>query len=272
MRLRVQVVVEGDDGEAEVVRDAFELAPCTLAPDTVGIGLAEAKELLAAVQEAVVDEQVEAALAERERCPDCGRPHRHKDARTIVLRTLFGTLRLSSPRWYRCGCQPQPTKTFSPLAAMLPERTTPEMVYLEAKFAGLVSYGLSAKLLAEVLPLGRALDASAVRHHAQAVAQRLEDELGPEQVAFIEGCQDEWDRLPRPDLPLVVGLDGGFVHSAHQRSRRDGWFEVIAGKSMPTDGPTKCFGFVQTYDTKPKRRLFEVLRSQVCSRTSKSPS
>jgi hypothetical protein len=37
---------------------------------------------------------------------------------------------------------------------------------------------------------------------------------------------------------------------------------VIAGKSMPTKGPPKCFGFVQTYDTKPKRRLFEVLKSQ----------
>jgi len=54
------------------------------------------------------------------------------------------------------------------------------------------------------------------------------------------------------------------VHSSQQRSRRDGWFEVIvaAGKSMPTDGPAKCFGFVQTYDRKPKRRLFEVLPSQ----------
>jgi len=79
---------------------------------------------------------------------------------------------------------------------------------------------------------------------------------------FIEGCQAEWDKLPRPDLPLTVGLDGGYVHSSQQRSRRDGWFEVIAGKSMPADGPAKCFGFVQTYDRKPKRRLFEVLRSQ----------
>jgi hypothetical protein len=34
------------------------------------------------------------------------------------------------------------------------------------------------------------------------------------------------------------------VHSAQQRSRRDGWFEVIAGKSVPADGPAKCFGFV----------------------------
>jgi hypothetical protein len=31
---------------------------------------------------------------------------------------------------------------------------------------------------------------------------------------------------------------------------------------MPAAGPPKCFGFVQTYDPKPKRRLFEVLRSQ----------
>jgi len=52
------------------------------------------------------------------------------------------------------------------------------------------------------------------------------------------------------------------VHSSQQRSKRDGWFEVIAGKSMPAEGPSKCFGFVQTYDCKPKRRLFEVLRSQ----------
>lgn len=79
---------------------------------------------------------------------------------------------------------------------------------------------------------------------------------------FIEGCQAEWDALPRPDLPLTVGLDGGYVHSSAQTSRKDGWFEVIAGKSQPTEGPAKCFGFVQTYDPKPKRRLFEVLTSQ----------
>src|SRR5207245_3384032 len=133
---------------------------------------------------------------------------------------------------------------------------------LGAKFAGLVSYGLSAKLLAEVLPLGRTLHATAVREHVQATAQQLEDELGPEQVMFIEGCQRDWEELPRPDLPLTVGLDGGYVHACRQRSRREGWFEVIAGKSVPTQGPARCFGFVQIYDPKPKRRLFEALKSQ----------
>jgi len=178
------------------------------------------------------------------------------------VRTLFGTLRLRSPRWWQCSCQPRPTRTFSPLAAVLSERSTPELLYLESKFSGLVSYGLSARLLEETLPLGRPLHATAVRSHAQATADRLESELGPEQPMFIEGCQRDWDVLPRPDLPLTVGLDGGYVHSSEQRSRRDGWFEVIAGKSMPADGPAKSFGFVQTYDRKPKRRLFEVLKSQ----------
>ena len=31
---------------------------------------------------------------------------------------------------------------------------------------------------------------------------------------------------------------------------------------MTEDGPSRCFGFVQTYDEKPKRRLFELLKGQ----------
>jgi hypothetical protein len=96
----------------------------------------------------------------------------------------------------------------------------------------------------------------------QATAQRLEDELGEEQAVFITGCPAQWAELPRPDLPLVVGLDGGYVHCSAQQSRRDGWFEVIAGKAMPAVGRSSCFGYVQTFDTKPKRRVFEVLASQ----------
>ena len=148
------------------------------------------------------------------------------------------------------------------MAAVLRERTTPELSYLQARFAGLVSYGLSADLLSEVLPLGRALHAATVRRQVQATAQRLEDDLGDEQSSPITGSPADWAELPRPDLPLVVGLDGGYVHSCTQRTRRDGWFEVIAGKAMPATGRPSCFGYVQTYDSKPKRRLFEVLASQ----------
>jgi hypothetical protein len=68
--------------------------------------------------------------------------------------------------------------------------------------------------------------------------------------------------LPNPTAPLTVGLDGGYVHGCEQRSRQEGWFEVIVGKSVPAEGAAKRFAFVNTYDTKPKHRVFEVLKSQ----------
>ncbi len=217
MTLSVRVVLHADDGTETVVHEVFDLDRGPLTPDSLGLGLAEAKDLLAAVQSALVTEQVNAGVAAQVACPCCGRPRRHKDKPTIVVRSLFGTLRLPSPRWWHCPCTAQSTRTFRPLAVLLPERTTPELMYLESKFARLTSSGASATLLAELLPLGRPLHPTAIRHHAWAVAQRLEDELADEQFSFIEGCPRDWAQLSRPDLPLVIGLDGGYVHSAHQR-------------------------------------------------------
>jgi hypothetical protein len=264
MKFSVQVIVRPDDdtGASPVVREVFTFDRDDLAPDTLGLQLAEAKDLLVAVQDTVAGQQATAAIARQVACPHCGVPRRHKDTRTIVVRSLFGVLRLASPRWWYCGCRDQRTRTFQPLAGLLPERTTPELAYLQARFAALVSYGLTASLLGELLPLGRRLHPAVVRRAVHAVADRLEGELGEERPSFIDTCQRDREELPRPDLPIVVGLDGGYVHSSQQRSRADGWFEVIAGKAIPAAGRPACFGYVQTYDTKPRRRLFEVLRSQ----------
>ena len=264
MKVSVQVIVHPDDDTeaSPVVREVLTLDRDDLALDTLGLQLAEAKDLLAAVQDTVAEQQVNTAIAKQVACPACGRARRHKDTRTIVVRTLFGMLRLPSPRWWHCGCRDQPARTFQPLAELLPERTTPELAYQQARFAALISYGITASLLGELLPLGRRLHPAVVRRQTQAVAQRLEDELGEERPSFIDICQRDREELPRPDLPIVVGLDGGYVHSSLQRSRTDGWFEVIAGKAIPADGRASCFGYVQTYDTKPKRRLFELLKAQ----------
>jgi hypothetical protein len=63
-----------------------------------------------------------------------------------------------------------------------------------------------------------------------------------------------------------VGIDGGYVRAAH----KEGWFEAIVGKSIVAfqrdeqgEQPTStCFGFVQTFDTKPRRRLWELVKTQ----------
>ena len=133
MKLRVQVVIEADDDEDDgdhpsAVHEVAQIDRDALSVDTLGLHLEEAKNLLQKVQTILIDEQVRTSLAEQVACPDCGRPRAHKDTRTIVTRTLFGTLHLRSPRWHQCPCQPQTTRTFSPLAAALPERTTPELL------------------------------------------------------------------------------------------------------------------------------------------------
>ncbi len=65
-----------------------------------------------------------------------------------------------------------------------------------------------------------------------------------------------------PPTPLTVGLDGGYVHARDAPKRSEGWFEVIAGKSTNKTDSSKCFAFVNRYDNKLKRRVFEVFKSQ----------
>jgi hypothetical protein len=143
---------------------------------------------------------------------------------------------LDSPRLYRCGCESNPGESFSPLAERLPERRSPELIYLETKFAALVSYGLTLKLLQEVLPIGQHLSSRTIRRQVRRAAGRLETELGDEAKSAVEAVPPGQKSLTGPAGALVVGLDGAYVHAKGQHSRTEGWFEVIVGKSLPTEG------------------------------------
>lgn len=262
MKFKVQIIVETESEEAPVIQEIACLERGLLQPDELGLTLGEAKAVLQNLQKSFVQQQTQTYLQQQARCPHCGQRRFHKGTHTLVYHTLFGKLQLLSPRFFHCRCLPQATRTFSPLAALLTERVAPELRYLEGKFAALVSYGQTVKLLSEVLPMSEQLNATTVRNHTLQTAERLENELGEEKTFFINGCQRDWEELPRPELPLTVGLDGGYVHSCEQTSKSDGWFEVIVGKSMTAQKTAKCFGFVNSYDEKPKRRIFEVLQAQ----------
>ena len=231
-----------------------------LLPESLGLTLNEGKELLAKIQENMVTYQVEEYIDQQRNCSLCGREHSQKEKPKIPFRSLFGKLKLTSPRFYTCSCQPQTKKSFSPLAEKLLERTAPELLYLQTKWSSLMSYGMTVDLLEEVLPLST--NTTTVRLNSHKVAERIESELGDEQFMFIEGCERDWENLPEPDEPLTVGIDGGYVHARDGDNRKAGWFEVIVGKSMQNGGESKRFGFVANYDKKPKRRLFEMLKAQ----------
>ena len=72
---------------------------------------------------------------------------------------------------------------------------------VETKWASLMSYGMTAKLLEDVLPMDDPLNAFTIRRHVWNVAERMEQDLGEEQSCFITGCQRDWKKLPVPDGP-----------------------------------------------------------------------
>ena len=265
MNLQIRIVAIADNGQQQVYEIA-SLQRHELKMETLGLTLAEGKTILCEIQRVVVERQVAECLEPYRHCSACGQPQHGKGQHDLPMRTVFGKMKIPSPRIVYCDCQPHETKSFSPLAQLLPERTTPEMLFLETKWSALMSYGVTSDLLQEVLPMDSPLHASTIREHVFRVAERMEKELGKEQWCFIEGCERDWNKLPPPNGPLTVGIDGGYV-----RGRNKEHFEVIAGKSLlafrrdeeqDEELSGKCFAFVQTYDEKPKRRLFEVLRSQ----------
>jgi hypothetical protein len=267
MKITVQLVVCGDDGHEETFTDVVVLEKACQRIEHLGLTLAEAKQTLTALQQRLVEQQTGAFVAAQAQCDRCGTALGIKGYHTRTFRTLFGTVTLTSPRLYHCRCQRRKTTAFRPLNALLTDAVAPELLFMETKWASLVSYGLTAQALKDFLPVDAALNATTIQNHTLAVAQRCEDELDEEQWAFVEGCAADWETLPIPDGPITVGIDGGYVHDWHEKKSH---FEVIVGKSIlafrredEKDIPfSKCFGFVQTLDTKPKRRLFEVLKSQ----------
>ena len=251
MCVRIRIILEDDQGIVQADDEIARLDRWGLSTATLGLTLAEAKSLLEQVQRRMAAQQTEACLEAARRCPHCDRRRPLKGHNALVVRTLFGTLSLPSPRLYRCACEGSRRSSFSPMASALPERTTPELCYLQTKWAGLMSYGQTVGLLSEVLPLDRRLNTRSLRRRLHHVAERLEADLEPERVLGEDRAPGAPGTWPRPELPLTVGIDGGFVHAREGSDRKAGWFEVIAGKSIPPAGASKCFAFVQRHDDKP---------------------
>lgn len=258
MKITIQMFI--DDENQKTVKDVACLERQELSAEMLGLTLAESKIITSGIQRTMTDYQVSKYTRDQQPCLCCGKLRSIKGYWPLTYRTLFGTLHLKSPRLLECSCQGHEKSTFSPLAEILPEHTAPELLYLESKWASLMSYGTTVKLLEEVLPLH--IHPSSVFNNVVKVSTRLEEELGEEQSVFIEGCQRDWDNLSRPDEPLTVALDGGYIHAREGNNRKAGWFGAIVGKSLQDGHPTKRFGFVTAYDSKPKRRLYEMLKQQ----------
>jgi hypothetical protein len=257
MRIEIQLRIVADDNsvisEGKIVH--FDKGDDRL--EAIGLSFNEAKAALAGIQGGVVTAQAASFLARHRSCDLCGSLLLSKGPGRTRFRTAFGTIALSSPRFHHCSCQPRAAKTFSPLSLLLTERIAPELLYLETRWASLVSYGMTADLLKDVLPIGSTADASTIRRHLHKVAGRHDADLGDEQLGGLD--EGPVNGQPLPQAAVIVGIDGGYVRNWHGKKHN---FEVVVGECMAADRDDRYFGLVRSQDEQPGRRLRDVLRTQ----------
>jgi len=258
MQFKIQVIVDDDEHGEAITEDVFVLDKSTDGESLIGISLSESKKLLKRLQQIIITQQMQHYTQANRCCPQCYKKRRIKDIYDIQYRTLFGIVSLPNVRLYHCQCTEQTTKTFSVLNEWLPGHNSPELQYIEAKWASLMSYGLTIDLLKDVLPVNDGLNAETVRHHLHKTAKRQDEQLKG-QPRFISGCQNEWAKLPKPGKPLTVGIDGGYVRDCKNKKTN---FEVIVAKSFSKTEAPKRLGFVQSLDAQPERRLMKMLKNQ----------
>src|SRR5215212_1303448 len=200
----------------------------------LGLQLAEAKQLTAALQAQIVPAQV-AVVGERRRwCGACGRGLASKGHYGAKFRSLFGDVPVRVRRLLVCPCQgPGEAKSFAALD-LGKDAVAPELAYVTARYAALVPFGKVATLLSELLPMGGAQNAGTVRNRTLRVGEKVVQ-------------QHSTGTAKRPSAqtagPVMVGLDGGYVRSRHRREERH--FEVVAGKVIDAQGAQHRFAFAR---------------------------
>lgn len=133
---------------------------------------------------------------------------------------------------------------------------SPELAYITAKFSALAPLARVAELLSELLPIGSAANAGTARNRTMRVGST---------VAKLPSAAAA--PLPTSDtvtLPVIVGLDGGYVRNRHRRSERN--FEVIAGKIISAAGEQHRFAFARN-SSSPEPFKDALARAGVTDRT-----
>ncbi len=90
MKIEIQITVESDKGQPEVVQEVAQLDRDILRPETLGLTLAEARSILAGIEQTVVEQQAAEFMALQRTCSHCGHERPCKGRHHIVFRTPFG--------------------------------------------------------------------------------------------------------------------------------------------------------------------------------------
>src|SRR3954449_1768074 len=203
--------------------------PDTLADlGTLGLSLAESKQLLAGIQREIVAAQARGHAVHRPECRGCGAACRVKDYRHHAIATPFGQVAVRLPRFRCAGCGAAEAGVQWPSHA----RSTPELDRLWAQLSALMTYRTAAEVLAQLFPVDAGADPETLRRYTFRVAEALPI------PATVQPAT--------PAETITVTLDSTFIRSCEDGERH---LEVRIGNVETLTGSRQVFGAVAKTDT-----------------------
>jgi len=230
MQWRVTVELAGANGGVQTHEVHVGNCPSiACSAETLGLTLAEAKQVLAELQRHLVQAQTEEHCQSRRRCPRCGAQRPLKDRRHRRLRSLFGVVEVRAPRFAPCRCSMTLHEVLSPVAEIMPDRCTPAYERLLAEMGALLPYRRGRALLEKLLPLGEPPVLETVRQRTLQVGARLECQAAapPRSTPAAEAKS------------ITLSIDGGHVQSIRSYQVRS--FEVFIAQASNDDGKRVVF-------------------------------
>src|SRR5277367_5092373 len=234
---RVKLVAEFETGETTEVEVARLERDEQAGLADLGLRLAEAKQITAAIQAEIVPAQVMDAGEHRRTCVACEGELASKGHYTATFRSLFGDVPLRIRRLLTCPCQNGGVAKSSAAFDLEAATVAPEPAYVTARYAALAPFGKVADLLSELLPISGAQNAGTVRNRTMRAGEAV---VRPHAANTAKAAA-------QPAKPVVIGLDGGYVRSRHREDERH--FEVIAGKVIDAQGGQSRFAFARNSPT-----------------------
>ncbi len=84
MRIKVQIIVEQDDGMAPIVDEITCLKRGDFSPETLGLTIKEGKQILGKFQKTMINCQVDEYNNRNNTCPKCSKNRTKKDTKKII--------------------------------------------------------------------------------------------------------------------------------------------------------------------------------------------
>jgi len=218
----------------------------------LGPNLTEGRSLVHEAQRAFVCAQTRVVVSASLNCPQCGRTLSIKATHAIRYRTVFGKVTIDSPQL----------------------RVSPELEYLQVKWAAHLPYAVATTLLKEILPVDQTISTSGLRNRVWAVGQELDDHA----ESAIHG-EREYPPVDSHVKIAALAVDSAWLRHRPSRKEQDEaklWqyfpsksppstgrhVNIIAGRAVRDDGCCKVYGYVNREVTSAATRLDHFLSEQ----------